>query len=127
VEQGPRLQDAHPPQHQARREPSFGQPIFAYDPTSNGATDYRKLALEMIEAFEGVAPVAPPPPAREDATDSIESVATDEVTGSTEGVAADDVAADDIAIEPAKPAVEVTLHPDVDALLHRSLPAGSLP
>jgi chromosome partitioning protein len=33
--------------------PSFGKPIFDYDPSSNGATDYRKLALEMIEAFEG--------------------------------------------------------------------------
>ncbi len=38
--------------------PSFGKPIFDYDATSNGATDYRKLAMETIEHFEGV-PVAP--------------------------------------------------------------------
>ena len=36
--------------------PSFGKPIFDYDPTSNGATDYKKLAAELIEAFEGPAP-----------------------------------------------------------------------
>lgn len=44
--------------------PSFGKPIFDYDPSSNGATDYRKLALEMIEAFEG--PTIKPEPASED-------------------------------------------------------------
>lgn len=42
--------------------PSFGKPIFDYDPSSNGATDYRKLALEMIEAFEG--PTIKPEPAQ---------------------------------------------------------------
>jgi len=31
--------------------PSFGQPIFDYDPDSNGATDYKKLAAELIDAF----------------------------------------------------------------------------
>ncbi len=35
--------------------PSFGQPIFAYDPSSNGATDYRRLGEELIAAFEGPA------------------------------------------------------------------------
>jgi chromosome partitioning protein len=43
--------------------PSFGKPIFGYDPSSNGATDYRKLALEMIEAFEG--PIVTPEPSTE--------------------------------------------------------------
>ncbi|HEX8325187.1 MAG TPA: ParA family protein [Tepidisphaeraceae bacterium] len=33
--------------------PSFGQPIFDYDPASNGATDYHNLAREMVDAFEG--------------------------------------------------------------------------
>ena len=31
--------------------PSFGKPIFAYDPHSVGATAYRALAKEMIERF----------------------------------------------------------------------------
>ncbi|MBC7784315.1 MAG: ParA family protein [Burkholderiales bacterium] len=35
--------------------PSFGKPIFGYDPTSNGATDYRNLAAEMIAHYEGPA------------------------------------------------------------------------
>jgi chromosome partitioning protein len=41
--------------------PSFGQPIFDYDPASNGAIDYQKLAKEMLEAFEkpASAPEAP--------------------------------------------------------------------
>ncbi len=39
--------------------PSFGKPIFDYDPSSNGAADYRKLAQEVIEHFEGV-PATPP-------------------------------------------------------------------
>ena len=30
--------------------PSFGQPIFDYDPSSNGAADYLALAKEMIAA-----------------------------------------------------------------------------
>jgi chromosome partitioning protein len=29
--------------------PSFGQTIFAYEPTSNGAADYRALAREVME------------------------------------------------------------------------------
>ncbi len=32
--------------------PSFGKPIFDYDPASNGATDYRRLTGEIIEVFE---------------------------------------------------------------------------
>ena len=39
--------------------PSFGQPIFEYDPSSNGAADYRQLAREMLATFE-------PPPAATD-------------------------------------------------------------
>lgn len=35
--------------------PSFGKPIFDYDPSSNGAADYRKLAAELIGVFEGLA------------------------------------------------------------------------
>ncbi len=31
--------------------PSFGKPIFAYDPTGVGATAYRSLAKEVIERF----------------------------------------------------------------------------
>src|SRR5471030_2362595 len=31
--------------------PSFGKPIFAYDPDSTGATAYRALAKEVIERF----------------------------------------------------------------------------
>ncbi len=38
--------------------PSFGKPIFDYDPASNGAADYKKLAQELIDAFEG--PVVTP-------------------------------------------------------------------
>lgn len=33
--------------------PSFGKPIYAYDPSSNGATDYRNLAQEVITLYEG--------------------------------------------------------------------------
>ncbi|MGL6226716.1 MAG: ParA family protein [Thermoguttaceae bacterium] len=29
--------------------PSFGKPIFQYDPTSNGSEDYRQLAREVLE------------------------------------------------------------------------------
>ena len=32
--------------------PSFGQPIFEYDPASNGATDYEKLAAEIVAALD---------------------------------------------------------------------------
>ena len=45
--------------------PSFGQTIFAYDASSNGAADYRKLAEEMVRAFECVSPVEPSPAADE--------------------------------------------------------------
>ena len=31
--------------------PSFGKPIFAYDPHGQGATAYRALAAEAIERF----------------------------------------------------------------------------
>ena len=40
--------------------PSFGQPIFDYDPASNGAADYTKLTAEMLEAFENPQPATPP-------------------------------------------------------------------
>ena len=38
------LPHAHSPQHQAGGMPSFGQSIFAYAPTCNGAEDYAALA-----------------------------------------------------------------------------------
>ena len=43
--------------------PSFGQPIFDYDPGSNGAADYRALADELIAAYEAkpAAPATPSP------------------------------------------------------------------
>src|SRR5688500_9269534 len=55
--------------------PSFGQTIIQYEPTSNGAADYRALAREVIEMTEPaaapvaapvaeVAPVAPVPPVK---------------------------------------------------------------
>src|SRR5438552_3839459 len=37
--------------------PSFGQTIIKYDPTSNGAADYRSLAREVL-AMTGEAPPA---------------------------------------------------------------------
>jgi len=37
--------------------PSFGQTIIAYGPTSNGASDYRALAQEVIGMTEPAAPV----------------------------------------------------------------------
>ncbi len=41
--------------------PSFGQTIIAYEPTSNGATDYRALAREVMEMTEPTtAPVTAP-------------------------------------------------------------------
>ena len=40
--------------------PSFGQHILKYDPTSNGAADYRALAKEIL-AMEGAAQPAAPP------------------------------------------------------------------
>jgi hypothetical protein len=40
--------------------PSFGQTILKYEPTSNGAADYRALAREVIEMTGEVAPVLPP-------------------------------------------------------------------
>lgn len=44
--------------------PSFGQPIYGYDPTSNGATDYKSLAREVIAMVEplGAEVVAAPKP-----------------------------------------------------------------
>lgn len=33
--------------------PSFGKPIFQYDPTSNGSEDYRQLALEVLAMSRG--------------------------------------------------------------------------
>lgn len=44
--------------------PSFGQPIFAYDPASNGAADYQKLADELVHVCEPIAqePAATPAP-----------------------------------------------------------------
>lgn len=41
--------------------PSFGQTIFQYDPTSNGATDYRALAQEIIQ-MENPKPSTPDQP-----------------------------------------------------------------
>src|SRR5215207_2158734 len=35
--------------------PSFGQTIFAYGPTSNGASDYRALAMEVMRMSDAVA------------------------------------------------------------------------
>jgi len=35
--------------------PSFGQPIFQYDPSSRGATAYRELATEMLHRHENTA------------------------------------------------------------------------
>jgi chromosome partitioning protein len=32
--------------------PSFGKTIFAYDPTSPGATAYKNLSKEVIERFK---------------------------------------------------------------------------
>jgi chromosome partitioning protein len=43
--------------------PSFGQNILKYDPTSNGATDYRNLAKEVVAMREPPAAVAEPTPA----------------------------------------------------------------
>jgi hypothetical protein len=57
--------------------PSFGQHIIKYEPTSNGATDYRNLAKE-VAAMEVPEEPEPAPPA-------------------------------------AKPPVQVTVNPEVDA------------
>jgi hypothetical protein len=41
--------------------PSFGQTIIQYEPTSNGAADYRALAREVVEMVEpSVAPIVAP-------------------------------------------------------------------
>lgn len=45
--------------------PSFGQTIFQYEPTSNGAQDYRALAKEVLGLFKSPKPaavVSPPAP-----------------------------------------------------------------
>jgi len=46
--------------------PSFGQHILKYEPTSNGATDYRSLAREVAAMTEGAgaAPVVARPPVK---------------------------------------------------------------
>ena len=36
--------------------PSFGQTIFQYEPSSNGAQDYRSLAKEVLQLFRGPKP-----------------------------------------------------------------------
>jgi chromosome partitioning protein len=41
--------------------PSFGQTILKYDPSSNGAIDYRALAAEIAEMEPGKIPAAPIP------------------------------------------------------------------
>jgi hypothetical protein len=43
--------------------PSFGQNILKYDPTSNGASDYRSLAKEVLAMFEPPVAEAPAAPA----------------------------------------------------------------
>lgn len=43
--------------------PSFGKPIIMYDPTSNGAADYRGLAREVLSMTGQAPPSAPVPPA----------------------------------------------------------------
>lgn len=40
--------------------PSYGKTIFDYEPSSNGATDYRELAREFLEHFDGAAPTTTP-------------------------------------------------------------------
>jgi chromosome partitioning protein len=40
--------------------PSFGQHIIKYEPTSNGAADYRSLAREVVGMVESVAATQPP-------------------------------------------------------------------
>jgi chromosome partitioning protein len=40
--------------------PGFGQTIIAYDPTSNGAADYRALAREVLEMEQATLALAPP-------------------------------------------------------------------
>jgi chromosome partitioning protein len=41
--------------------PSFGQPVTAYDPASNGAADYRSLAKEVLAMDEVPTAAAPAP------------------------------------------------------------------
>lgn len=50
--------------------PSFGKPIFDYDPSSNGANDYRKLAAELIGVFEGSPQILQAPVDAADKTDT---------------------------------------------------------
>jgi len=56
--------------------PSFGQPIFQYDPSSNGATDYGKLADELLAVLEPAPVPAPTPPEPTPAEPSADPVAT---------------------------------------------------
>ena len=44
--------------------PSFGEHVFQYAPSSNGAADYRKLALEVIAQESGDAGLAHLPAAK---------------------------------------------------------------
>ena len=58
--------------------PSFGEPVVTLDPSSRGATSYRKLAAE-VEARYGLQVHVPPPPVKK------EAVAVDERPSVTEG------------------------------------------
>jgi chromosome partitioning protein len=66
--------------------PSFGQTIIQYEPTSNGAADYRALAREVIEMTEPatapltapvaqITPVAPVPPVKPPTVSAVPPVA----------------------------------------------------
>jgi chromosome partitioning protein len=51
--------------------PSFGQTILKYEPTSNGAADYRALAREILELDESAPQIEAPPVAQPDEKPSL--------------------------------------------------------
>ena len=51
--------------------PSFGQPIFQYDPASNGAADYGKLADELLSVLEPAPAPTPSEPSADPVATSV--------------------------------------------------------
>lgn len=62
--------------------PSFGQNIFQYEPSSNGAADYLALGTEVINFFEP-APVTKPAPTPSTPTSSTTAPSIDSPTSET--------------------------------------------
>lgn len=105
--------------------PSFGQTIFAYGPTSNGASDYRALAGEVMRMSEATASNHPPLAASQIETRPVAAVAAGSIAASATPQA------ESAARAPAPaPKVEIEINPndlDLSKLAAANVPPIPLP